>query len=474
MILALRHPVTILAALWICLGDANCLQAQTHKIDVRKIDEFLLRSCKKLSIPNLELLIVNKSEVVYRYSTDSTATYDKPFFMGSVSKSLTAFGVLRLVEQGRLELDSRVTDILPELEFNSFAQEVTVRTLLNHTSGIKRTQGFDSLPSLDRLKSSRHVIATHFKPASRHEYSNLNYSILGLIVERLSGLSFAEYMNQAVFTPLHMADASAGDRSEVEAKAIAQYQYWGPFPVRSRQVDFDRVNIPAGFLVASSNDLSKYLQMHLSDGNFNGVQMLSPLLRTTMLTPWEGNAQGYAMGMKKGFYNDLPFYQHLGSTPTSYNGLFLIPDSGLGFVMLTNTNSISHSEKILEGVLSILTNGPPSSVAPTEFWLRTAILLTLIGAIYWLVYQLVGLLRVSDTFRIERRTQITRVIFQSAAIAAFVWFCPLVFSIPFNAFLSFQPDMGVTILCLFGFPLTLSIFRLMARTAPPDSADHPR
>ena len=185
----------LLLIMFLAIAQFHSRGAVAQAPTYQRLETFLESNRGKLEIPNMELLVIRDEGIAFRYATDAKATFEMPFYIGSVSKSLTAFGVLRLVEEGLLELDAKIVEVLPNMDFSEFRNDITVRHLLNHTSGVTKEQGFDPLPTLGALDLSVHTIAIHFQPNSRHEYSNLNYCLLGLVIERVSGLSFRQYMN---------------------------------------------------------------------------------------------------------------------------------------------------------------------------------------------------------------------------------------------------------------------------------------
>ena len=442
-------------------------QAPTNQ----RLEEYLETARGKLEIPNMEGLVVRAEEIAFRYATDPQATFTEPFYIGSVSKSLTAFGVLRLVEDGLLELDTQVVQVLPEIEFAEYRHDITVRHLLNHTSGITKEQGFDALPTLEALDASSHTISIHFQPNSRHEYSNLNYALLGLVIEKVSGRSFRDYMSEAVFVPLHMTDVRLGTRDALAPDVIRQYQYWAGVPVASQQVRFAESSVPAGFICASSSDLANYLQMQLQDGEFQANQVLDATLLTAMRTPWNQADYGYAMGWKQGSYNGFRIYQHLGSTATSYCGIFLIPDKSVGFVLLTNTNSLSFTEQLMEGVLSILTAGEPPPVTARERWIRIAAMLVLLGFVGSFLMQLLNLFKKRHT--IDRRRELGKVAALLIGFTVLYVLFPKVCGIPWVAFASIQPDIGLAIASSFALPLLSSCLRLGIPPSPASEDSEP-
>ncbi|MGC6402015.1 MAG: serine hydrolase domain-containing protein, partial [Flavobacteriaceae bacterium] len=345
----------------------------------KQIDDFLKIEFSKFNIPSLEVLVVNKDSILYSKSIGKSSP-SSTYYIGSVSKSLTAYAILRLIEQNKISFDTKIVDIIPEIQFQNSGEIITIWHLLTQTSGIKKKSGFRYLPSLKELKSKRFKISNQSIEPLKHEYSNLNYALLGLIIERITNLSFKDYMYSNVFEPLKMNDSKIGSRDDLSTQLINHYQYFGPFPVRSKQIEFDQSSIPAGFICSSSEDLGKYIQLNLSKGKFHNIALIDSSLIQTMHTVWNKGEYGYAMGWKQGKYNHFKFYQHLGTTANSYSGIFFIPEKELGFVLLSNSNSFDFTESIAEGILNILTDGEQKEVSRFELFFRIGVLFG-----YWFV-----------------------------------------------------------------------------------------
>jgi CubicO group peptidase (beta-lactamase class C family) len=421
-----------------------------------QVDDFLSVELSKFNVPDMEVLIVNKDAVLYSKSIGKS-TPNASYYIGSVSKSLTAFGVLKLIEQKKLSFDTKLVDLIPEIRLSNSQEKITVWHLLTHTSGIKKKSGFKYLPALKELEAQKFKVNNNAIEPLRHEYSNLNYSLLGLIIERTTGLSFEDYMHKNVFETLKMNNTKTGSRDGLSAQLIDHYQYFGPFPVKSKQVDFAESSIPAGFISSSSADLAKYIQLNLSEGKLHNKSFIDSSLLNVMHTVWDKGEYGYAMGWKQGRYNDYKFYQHLGTTANSYSGVFFIPEKELGFVFLTNSNSLYFSESIAEGILNILTGGQQKEVSKFELFLRTGVLIGYLLIIGNFLYKL--LKGRKNNYSVSRSKQVTNLIVHTALLIALFLVFPVVAQIPFISFLKMQPDIGFLILLSLAFPLVLAIIR---------------
>lgn len=176
--------------------------------------------------------IIQNGELVFaegygiaNLETGEPATPETNFRLASVTKQFTAACVLQLVEAGELTLETTLGSLFPE--FPDYADDITVERLLEHTSGLADYESLypdtqtDQLHDADVVRLVAAVDSTLFPPGSRHQYSNSGYAVLATIVEKLSGVSFAEYLQANVFAPLGMDATVAYEKgvSEVERRA---------------------------------------------------------------------------------------------------------------------------------------------------------------------------------------------------------------------------------------------------------------
>ena len=195
-----------------------------------EIDAYFEEQMQRLNIPGASLAIVEGDQIVHMRGFGNARpggeapTPQTPFLIGSLTKSVTALAVMQLVEVGKLELDAPIQRYLPwfKVADPQASAQITVRHLLNQTSGLSTASGripladFDDSPNaaerqarvLATLKLSRPV-------GSAFEYSNSNYNLLGLIIEAASGESYADTIQTHVFAPLKMSHSYT---SQAEAK----------------------------------------------------------------------------------------------------------------------------------------------------------------------------------------------------------------------------------------------------------------
>lgn len=267
------------------------------------------------------------------------------FVLGSLSKPLTAAGVMLLVDRGELRLHDPVRDHIPDFRPQDISP-ITVEHLLTHTSGFSAEAGQEA--RLDRSLSieDRAILAsTAERGTAQFVYSNLNYAILGALIEEVSGESFAVFMKREVFAPLGMDSTSASTNRAQDIAASGNRMLYG-FPVRAvEQVPIGAA--PDGYTVSTARDMGRFLRMLLNEGvGDDGARVLSEASARAMLvehavTPEHAVApgtRGYGYGWGTGGAADRPTAAHVGRTDGFFSHAFLSPADRSAVVVLQAVN----------------------------------------------------------------------------------------------------------------------------------------
>ena len=274
-------------------------------------------------VPGLALGIVEDGRIAYirgfGKADDSgrAVTPQTPFIIGSVAKSFTALAIMQLVEANKIDLDAPVQRYLPwfRVADEKASAEITVRNLLNHTSGIStktgrsyQGNGDTSDTALEQAVRKLNSAALTAPVGSKHQYSTINYSVLGLIVQTVAGQSYESYVQAKILDPLQMPNSFTSEAPARRAGLATGYNYWFGRP-RAADLPYNRGLVPAGYLIASAEDMTHYLIAQLNGGRYRGTSVLSSagiseLHQPAVQTPKEGTA--YGMGWFVCLLNDIP------------------------------------------------------------------------------------------------------------------------------------------------------------------------
>ena len=442
--------LTLMLALTIGHVTASpTLQAET---DFAAVDAYVTEQMNNLGIPGMALGIVRGGQITHVQgfgvadSSGRAVTPQTPFYIGSVTKSFTALAVMQLVEAGKIDLDAPVQTYLPwfELADKEASAKITVRNLLNQTTGISEKDGnrvWSTQQALEEYVRRLGTIQLTQPVGTVFQYSNINYSIAGLIVEKVSGQSYAEYVTEHIFEPLDMRHSYAS-RAPALADGLAARHYYMFGRVFGLEGAIPPANLPAGLLIASVEDLSHYAIAHLNGGHYGDTSILSPQGIAELHAPAIAISEDkhYAMGWGVYTVDGIPIVSHTGDDGHMHSVVMLMPDRDSGFVLLANASGFEQKDQvdgIAVGVFFLLNGKTPTPVA-LPFSSRI---------LYWSIL-LTPLLQVLGIVLVWRKRQSAKgwgvllTVGLNLAVVAFLFGFAQLIPFPFPSLLVFFPDVG--------------------------------
>lgn len=316
------------------------------------LEERILAIMKDYGIPGVSIALVKGSRTVwteaYGYAdlgTGRRMTADTCLRVQSISKPVTAWGVMHLVEQRKIELDKPVAQYIKNWEFpeSEFSEgKITVGQLLSHTSGmaqgdLTRYSPKEDMPSLEESLSEKAILVQ--EPGLLFSYSNTGYNLLELLIEEVTGRDFAEYMKQEVLLPLGMADSTFIWSEELEPAVPFGYGQSGkPVPV------YVYPEKASGGLFSTAEDIASFMIAGMPEHSENQSVLNSQSI-SKLYTPMAEDLGIYSLVFNAyglGYYiEDL----HGGRKAVSHGGqgtgwmthFHYVPETGDGIVILTNS-----------------------------------------------------------------------------------------------------------------------------------------
>ena len=351
--------------------------------DPTTIDAYIATMFDRSHLPGMAVAIVRNDKTVYfrgfgAARAGAPVTSRTLFILGSTSKSFTALATLQLVDAGKVHLDDPVGSVLPGfLHGAPVAQQITIRTLLNQTSGLSQAAGdqpvWSAVGKPGPSASGDWVAGLDTnaldRPPGSYEYSNANFVILGAVIERVSGQTYAEYMRRHVFLPLQMTDSHASlDGVDTLRLARGHKRFFGIN--YESDLPYSPAFVPAGFVISSAADLEKYIAAQLPGSPQQEALGLSPASlalwhQGTAAMDREGSKR-YAMGWMVATFNGVPVVAHPGDTGVFSSEFVLVPQANWGVVALADGSgwlSSDYLHEIASGVVSQLVGRPPRNDA---------------------------------------------------------------------------------------------------------------
>lgn len=311
----------------------------------------------KHKLPGISVSIVSKDSIIgiYYYGFSNLKKKIKinsntQFKVGSITKSFLALAFIKLSDEGKIDLDLPIKELIPEIEYINPWQDthpIRIIHLLEHTSGFDDIHTNDlcledisDLPLKQVLKFQKNSLTSRWKPGTYSSYSSVGYTMLGYILEKVTNMTYEKYLQQEILAPCKM------DSSSLELKE---------FPLHSTIGYDENYNIlpniymyarPAGSMFSTIKDMSKFIHMMLNFGRIDNQQLFSEDLIKSMETPQSGLATmngvqiGFGSGIMSTQKNGQKWYYHNGGGPGCLASYYYSHELDRGFCIMTNSFNI--------------------------------------------------------------------------------------------------------------------------------------
>jgi CubicO group peptidase (beta-lactamase class C family) len=385
--------LTLLLSACLVCGWLQPAAAALDATLIDRIDTFVESERQASGIPGIALAIIEDGDSVHlrgfgQDGRGNAISADTPFPIGSLTKSFTALLVRQAIDTGRLDGDAPVQRYLPwfRVADADASARITLRHLLNQTSGFSRADGIapllkGSTASIEELARGLVTVSLNRPVGERFEYSNLNFVLLGAVLQAVTGRSWQELVQAQVLQPLQMARSYTEHDAARQAGMTAVHRMWFGVPV-TQEVSLLPGFAPTGSLVASVGDMGRYLQMLLADGATPTGRVVSAEGVAHLLAP--ASPPGHSKLLSADFqfrYGEGWFVGsfgvaadarwHLGSLASFAAWMVLLPDTRQAVVVLINANTElpfggvnATISRLPIGVVNLL-RGQPAPLGPS-------------------------------------------------------------------------------------------------------------
>src|SRR6056297_8071 len=302
------------------------------------------------------ILIAKDKDLIYKesfgmadYENEIKNSADTIFPIGSITKSFTSVSILQLEEEGKIDLDDKISKYISDL---SNKQYITIHQLLTHSSGLQR-EGLYSMEQYVALDKNIDFIKKTpllFKPGQNFSYSNAGYIMLAKIIEEVSGVSYNEYIEENIFKPLEMNNSFCGvDNNLIENQAVG-YNLDYKNPIKLPLYNLSIVT-GSGNIYSNVEDMQKYI-LGLLNGKLISEESLNRIKDNQLGNAEDGYSYGFFLN-KRYDKNNIYHSGHIGNG--GYNSLIKIfPDENYYMIYLTNNDNYEPlliTSQIFEAIL---------------------------------------------------------------------------------------------------------------------------
>ncbi len=341
-----------------------------HREIVQWLEPWITWEMKLKSIPALSIALVDDQKIVWAQGFGFAdpakrvpATGNTVYRVGSVSKLFTDLAVMQLVEQGKIDLDAPVSTYVPDFApKNPFKSVITLRHLMSHRSGLVREPPvghyFDpSPPSLDDVVKSLAQTSLVFEPGARTKYSNAGVTVVGAVIEKVTGKPFVAAIDRSLLRPLGMTRTSFQPGPELSAQ-LAHGTMWTYDGQTVATPTFLLGTGPAGNMVSSVVDLGHFLSFLFAAGKSPQGNLIKPETLKAMIEPQfagPGSSPGFGLGFAISKLDNERRIGHGGAIYGFATDVQALPDSKLGAIVVATADCANgFTQRVAETAIRVM------------------------------------------------------------------------------------------------------------------------
>ncbi len=351
--------------------------AQTLQLD--KLTDSIQSILKKENITGAFVTVVSKDSILYKrgigyadIEQQIPVNSSHLFKIGSISKTFTALAIMKLVEEGKLNLNTKLADIAPEIPFTNkweTTHPIRIKHLLDHKTGFDDTgtsvyakEMNDNITAFDAILATKISLKSRWEPGLGFAYSNTGCTILGYIIEKITYQRYQDYIKNEILIPLGMdsTDFRSGFPDTLSSDYFA-IGYNSKNDAIKKTIDYRLVIEAAGSLLSNADDMSTFLQFLLNKETVKGSTIVTPS-SLDLMESLHGDLEiennityGYGLGVYMRTYGskNIPFYGHGGDIPGFSSYYIYNRELDLGITISRNT--LGSNKKLLKIIVDYFT-----------------------------------------------------------------------------------------------------------------------
>ncbi len=333
-------------------NDTN-VNINLSKLKINEIETFVEKQMKKGKIPGMSVVIVKGDKTIYQngfgyanIEEDKMVTDKTLFELSSNSKAFTGLGILKLQDDGLINLEDPITKYIPwlKMKYKGKEVEITLEQFFHHTSGIP-FKSIDKIPvtndddALEKTVRTLIDIELDSEPGEMFQYATINYDVLGLVIEKVTGESYEKYAEDNLLKPMNLSNTHLYRSKDIKDDIAKGYKI-GFLKPQVYQAPEYRGNKPAGYYISNGEDMAKWLKIQLGtykDSKFNEELIKQSHNANRKVAPL-GDGSSYAAGWfvyQKGGGE----ISHGGNNPNYSSFIVFSPEKQIGIAVLSNLNS---------------------------------------------------------------------------------------------------------------------------------------
>ncbi len=388
-----------------------CQNSGINRIPSAEITRYVQKVKQAYHLPGIVVAITDADGINYIEEFGSVEKEER-FLIGSCSKSFTALLILKLQERGLLNIDDPVT---------------------------------------------RHL--------NWFEYSNINYRLLGYIIEDKTNKSFGEVLKSEITKPLQMDNTSGFATNDI----VQGYQYFLFYSILPKKMNYHQDNIPEAYISSTALDMSKYLRALMNSYKGQENAIIDTKITNKLFEPNYQNNSNYGLGWEASNYEGHKIIHHDGAVQSFQSYMLIVPELNKSIVILTNTYGADVSEIGL-GIVNIILGKKPVEKSKTRFYLIRSVPFLVLVLLLVLILVLRKWMRLQKPISYNHKI-LPNILLQFGLALSPFWiiFFPYQFGASLETIIDFDPGSGYSLICLTVFTIITSLgmyFNSAKKTLP--------
>ncbi|MDT0605926.1 serine hydrolase domain-containing protein [Croceitalea rosinachiae] len=319
----------------------------------RALDSLASVQKESYKLPGLAVGIIKDDSIIYAkgfgvrsLNSQDAITTKSVFHMASVSKPFAATAIMQLVEKGKIDLDKPLVAYLSYFKMNdSRYKDITIRQMLNHTSGIADVEDYEwDNPQYDAAAAEKYIRqfsadSLDFAPGTSYDYSNAAFDILADVIAKVSGSTFEDYMKKHIFEPAGMINSTFYKPDVPEELATKPHVLGPTFKMEESSIyPYNRIHAPSSTLQSNVEDMMKWAQLYLNKGKIKGKQLFNESSYEQLINPQVsiGNKDSICLSWFSRSLGDYKKYEHNGGDDGFKAHFAFLPEKSMAIVVMTN------------------------------------------------------------------------------------------------------------------------------------------
>ena len=349
----MKTPIALLLMTLLLFGCQTPESIESPSLKSDALDSLALVQKESYQLPGLAVGIIKDNKVIYAkgfgvrsLSGQQTLTTKSVFHMASVSKPFTATAIMQLVEKGNINLDQPLVTYLPyfTMQDNRY-KDLTIRQMLNHTSGIADVEDYEwdnpqfDVDAAEKYNRQFHADSLDFTPSTSYNYSNAAYNILADVIAKVSGLTFEDYVKKYIFEPAGMTNSTFYQPDVPKNLATKPHILGQTFKVEeSPTYPYNRIHAPSSTLQSNIDDMLKWAQLYLNKGQINGKRLFNESTYEQLIEPQVsiGGQDSICLSWFSRSLGAYKKYEHNGGDDGYKAHLAFLPEKSMAVVVMTN------------------------------------------------------------------------------------------------------------------------------------------